>query len=128
MRRSRFEIAQKSVTGLRMPSARASGRRSTKTKRAANMNHRTSEVAMAAPSAPSSGPPRLPKMRIQLSSTLTTTAASMTSMPGIGRLMPSRKWVHTTHMKSAGEPHAIISSTRPPPAATSGSCPVASRV
>ena len=81
------------------------------------MTQRTDEVATAAPSAPISGAPRLPKMKIQLSSTLRSTAPIMTSMPGIGRLRPSRKWVHTTHIISGGEPQAIIASTRPPPAA-----------
>ena len=67
-------------------------------------------------------------MKIQLSSALSSTAPNMTSMPGIGRLRPSRKWVHTTHIIRGGEPQAIMSSTRPPPMTTSGSCPAASRV
>ena len=52
----------------------------------------------------------------------------MTIMPGSGRLSPSRKWVHATHIMSGGVPQAIMSSTAPPSAATAGACPVASRI
>ena len=49
------------------------------------------------------------------------------TIPGTGRPMPSRKKLVATYSSIAGRPYPSAASTRPPPAAMSSGCPVASR-
>ena len=91
------------------------------------MPQREAEVASAAPSAPIAGAPRLPKMKIQLSAALTTLAPSITTMPALGRRMLSRKNEVAMPIIIPGMPQENIAITSPPPRASAGSWPVASR-
>ena len=58
--------------------------------RASNMNTRATVVAHADPTAPSAGAPRFPKTKTQLAKTLSTLAASTTSITGRTRPIACR--------------------------------------
>ena len=110
-----------------MPKRRRSRLRSTYSAAAANMHQRTMLVAIAAPSAPRAGNPPWPKTSSQFRPTFSTFAPMMITIPGTGRPMPSRKKTVATYSSIPGSPNPSAARTRPPPAAMSSGCPVASR-
>ena len=110
-----------------MPKRRRLMNRSTYSAAAANMHQRTMLVANAAPSAPSAGNPPWPKIRSQFRPMFRTFAPITITIPGTGRPIPSRKKLVATYSSTPGSPKPSAASTRPPPAARSSGCPVASR-